>query len=307
MIDVKRLRVLRELAARGTVIAVADALDYSPSAVSQQLATLEREVGVPLFRRSGRTLELTAAARFLAGEADELLGHIERIESAMRRSQDEVSGSIRVATFQTAMLALLPQTLSRLRTEYPSLRVDVVQYEPESGLFETWVRGFDLVIAEHYPAHAPVQFAGLDREPLTRDRIELALPPVGVNPAFDNVAALADAAELPWVMEPRPAASRHWAEQLCRTAGFEPDVRFETADMQAHLRLVESGNAAALLPGLIHVDADPRLRLIGLPDDPHRTIFSAARISGAEHPGIAAMRSILAEESASSPARRPSA
>lgn len=300
MIDVKRLRVLRELSARGTVIAVADALDYSPSAVSQQLAALEREVGVPLFRRDGRTLALTAAARFLAEEADELLGHIERIESAMRSNQNEVSGSIRVATFQTAMLALLPQTLSRLRTEYPGLRVDVVQYEPEAGLFETWVRGFDLVIAEHYPAHAPIQFTGLDRQPLTHDRIELALPPRGVNPEFDDVAALIDAAALPWVMEPRPAASRHWAEQLCRTVGFEPDVRFETADLQAHLRLVESGNAAALLPGLIQIGAEPRMRLIGLPDDPHRTIFSAARISSAAHPGITAVRSILTEESAPS-------
>lgn len=306
MIDVKRLRTLRELAARGTVIAVADALDYSPSAVSQQLATLEREVGVPLFRRSGRTLELTAAARFLAAEADEVLGLLERIESAMRRNQDEVSGSVRVATFQTAMLALLPQTLSRLRTEYPGLRVDVVQHEPEAGLFETWARGFDLVIAEHYPDHAPIQFTGLDREPLTRDRIDLAVPTRGINPEFDDVAALPDAAALPWVMEPRPAASRHWTEQLCRTAGFEPDVRFETADLQAHLRLVESGNAAALLPGLIHADADPRVRLIGLPGDPHRTVFSAARLSSARHPGITALRSILAEESVSAPARRPS-
>lgn len=292
MLDVKRLRVLRELASRGTVIAVADALDYSPSAVSQQLATLEREVGVPLFRRSGRTLELTAAARFLADEADELLGHIERIESAMRRTHDEVTGSVRVATFQTAMLAVLPQALSRLRSEYPGLRVDVVQHEPESGLFETWAREFDLVIAEHYPEHSPKQFAGLDREPLTRDRIHLALPASSVNPEFDDVATLADTATLPWVMEPHPAASRHWAEHACRTAGFEPDVRFESADLQAHVRLVESGNAAALLPGLTQID-DPRVRLLRLPHDPHRTIFTAARISSQSHPGIVAVRSIL--------------
>lgn len=298
MLDVKRLRLLRELAARGTVVAVAEALNYSPSAVSQQLATLEREAGVPLFRRSGRSLQLTTAARLLADEAEELLNHIERIESALRRAQGEVTGRIRVATFQTAMLALLPQTLGRLRAEYPELRVDVVQHEPEAGLYETWVRGFDLVIAEHYPDHATVQFAGLDHAPLLADRIQLALPRLGVHDDFDRVTSLADTAGLPWVMEPRPAASRHWAEQRCRAAGFEPDIRFESADLQAHARLVGSGNAVALLPGLIHLGGRHDLRLVELPGRPHRTIFTAARASSGANPALSVLRAVLTEETA---------
>ncbi|NMO05196.1 LysR family transcriptional regulator [Gordonia sp. TBRC 11910] len=298
MLDVKRLRLLRELASRGTVVAVAEALNYSPSAVSQQLSTLEKEVGVPLFRRSGRNLELTATAQFLADEADDLLNHIERIESQMRLSHGVVSGTVRVAAFQTAMLALLPQVLGRLRAEHPSLRIDVVQHEPETAHFETWARGFDLVIAEQYPGHATVQFSGLDREPLTQDRIQLGLPRHTGDPMFDDVATLADAAALPWVMEPRRAASRHWAEQRCRTAGFEPDVRFETADMQAHVRLIESGNAVGLLPGLVHVGKRPDLRLVDLAEDPRRTVFTAARVSSGSNPAISLLRTMLGVEAA---------
>ncbi|KUF07852.1 LysR family transcriptional regulator [Leucobacter sp. G161] len=298
MLEMKRLRLLWELSARGTVVQVAEALNYSPSAVSQQLALLEKEVGTPLLRRVGRTLELTAAAEALVAETEELLAGLERAETAAHRVRGEVAGRVRVAVFQTAVLAFMPQALRRLRTEYPNLRVEMVQHEPETALHETRVRGFDLVVAEQYPGHATAQFDGLDHAPLTYDSIQLALPRVGAGDAeFDLVESLADAAGLPWVMEPRGAASRHWAEQACRSAGFEPDVRYETADLQAHVRLIESGNAVALLPGLVR--AESRLRMVDLPGDPQRSIFTAARISNAEAPAVLAVRETLAIEAAS--------
>ena len=298
MLEMKRLRLLWELDARGTVVRVAEALNYTPSAVSQQLALLEREVGTPLLRRVGRTLELTAAADALVAETEELLAGLERAETAAHRVRGEVAGSVRVAAFQTAVLAIMPQALRRLRTDYPNLRVEMVQHEPETALHETRVRGFDLVVAEQYPGHATAQFAGLDHAPLTYDAIQLALPRLGAGDAdFDLVTSLEGAAALPWVMEPRGAASRHWAEQACRTAGFEPDVRYETADLQAHVRLIESGNAVALLPGLVR--AESRLRMVDLPSDPHRTIFTASRLSNAESPAVLAVRESLAIEAAS--------
>lgn len=297
MLEVKRLRLLWELSARGTVAAVAEALNYSPSAVSQQLALLEREAGVPLLRKVGRTLELTAAAEALVAETEELLAGLERAEALLHRGHSEVTGTMRVAAFQTVLLAILPQTLRRMRREHPRLRIEVVQVEPEAALHETWARGFDFVIAEQYPGHATAHFAGLDREPLTSDRIRLALPPAGTAAsAFDRVANLAAAEKLPWVMEPHGAASRHWAEQACRSAGFEPDVRFETADLQAHVRLIESGNAVALLPGLMQVGADHRLRFLDLEGGPRRTLFTAARASSSGHPAFEALRRVLQEE-----------
>lgn len=299
MLEMKRLRLLWELSARGTVAAVAEALNYSPSAVSQQLALLEREAGVPLLRKVGRTLELTAAAEALVVETEHLLAGLERAESELHRRLPEVSGTVRVAVFQTALLAMLPQTLRRLRAEHPGLRVEMVQHEPEAALHETWARGFDLVVAEQYPGHAAAHFTGLDRVPLTTDPIRLALPPHGeADEAFDGVTSLRQASELPWVMEPHGAASRHWAEQACRSAGFEPDVRYETADLQAHVRLIESGNAVALLPGLVHIGASHRMRLVELPSAPRRTVFTAARAASIEHPALVAVRTALQQEAA---------
>ncbi|MBL3699978.1 LysR family transcriptional regulator [Leucobacter luti] len=299
MLEMKRLRLLWELSARGTVARVAEALNYSPSAVSQQLALLEREVGTPLFRRVGRTLELTAAAEALVAETGDLLAGLERAEIAVQLAQGEVAGTVRVAVFQTVVLAFLPSVLRRLRDEHPRLRIEMVQHEPETALQETRVRGFDLVVAEQYPGHATAQFPGLDREHLARDSIALGLPAPGTADAeFDAVDRLEAAATLPWVMEPHGAASRHWAEQACRSAGFEPDVRYETADLQSHVRLIESGNAVALLPGLMSAGERSRMRLVGLAGDPHRSIFTAARISNAGHPAVRAVRDALGAEAA---------
>ncbi len=293
MLDMKRLRLLWELRARGTVAAVAEALSYSPSAVSQQLALLEREAGVALLRKNGRTLEFTPAGTALAAEAEGLLAGLERAEAALHRVRQEVSGTVRVAAFQTAMLAFLPEALSWLREHHSALRIEVVQVEPGAALRETWARGFDLVVAEQYPGHSAPHFDGLDRVALASDPIRLGLPPAGVgDPRFDAAYELADLAQLPWVMEPHGAATRHWAEQTCRSAGFEPDVRFETADLQAHLRLIESGNAAALLPGLVPTQAG-KLRFVDLPGRPHRTVFTAARAASGDNPGVAAVRRAL--------------
>jgi DNA-binding transcriptional LysR family regulator len=189
----------------------------------------------------------------------------------------------------------MPVALRTLRERHPHLRVEMVQHEPETALHETWARDFDVVVAEQYPHHAAPHYAGLDREPLTSDAIRLAVPPEGAVEEFDDVRRLADAAALPWVMEPHGAASRHWAEQACRSAGFEPDVRYETADLQAHVALVESGNAVALLPDLVWVGRTASARLVDLPGAPHRTVFTSIRSSGAAHPVMLAVRAVLEE------------
>ncbi|MFD1210541.1 LysR family transcriptional regulator [Arthrobacter sp. GCM10027362] len=300
MLDLHRLRLLRELSIRGTIAEVAAALSYSPSSVSQQLSLLEREAGVELLRKSGRRLQLTPQAQALAAHTGELLESLERAEAALAAAQPVVSGTVRLAVFQTAALALMPNMLRSMRESHPHVRVELVQHEPETALHETWARNFDLVVAEQYPGHAAPHHAGLDREPLTRDEIRLAVPAdlADAPEAFRTVRSLQDAAGLPWVMEPHGAASRHWAEQACRSAGFEPDVRFETPDLQAHVRLVESGNAVALLPQLVWAHRQQAARLLDLPSRPQRTIFTAMRRSSSRHPAIAAVRQALAAEAA---------
>jgi DNA-binding transcriptional LysR family regulator len=290
VLDVRRLRLLREVELRGTLSAVAEALHQSPSSVSQQIAQLEREVGTPLLERTGRGVRLTPHAELLSARTAAILDELEQAETELAVAEHEVVGTVDIAVFQSAALALMPRTLSLLAQRHPRLRVTMTQHEPETALRGTWAREFDLVVAEEYPGHAAPHHPGLDRLPLTTDAIRLA-----VAAADTSTRSLADARQAPWVMEPHGAASRHFAEQACRVAGFEPDVRFSTADLQTHLALVRSGNAVALVPALMLLGGDPGLRLVDVPGTPQRSIFTAARATTAERPAIAACRAVLAE------------
>ena len=292
MLDLRRLRLLREVKLRGTLAEVAEALNYSPSAVSQQLALLEKEVGVPLLRKSGRRVTLTPQAEILVAHTSTVLEVLEQAEAEVTTSLERPAGLVRLAVFQSAALALLPDALTLVRSEYPEMRLEVTQQEPEAALHATWTRDFDLVIAEQYPGHAAPRHPELDRVDLTTDPIRIGVSATLV--AEHNIKNLADTANLPWVMEPRGTASRHWAEQACRQAGFEPDVQFETADIQAHIRLVESGNAVALLTGLAWVGRPVTVELIDLPGNPRRTVFTAARRASAKSPAIVVCRDVLA-------------
>jgi len=292
MLDVRRLILLRELSIRGTIAAVADAMLLSPSAVSQQLSQLEKEAGAQLTRKAGRRLRLTPQGELLVASAGEVLDTLERAEAALRTSHTTVRGTVRVAVFQSAALALMPTALTMMTRQHPDVRVEMVQREPEQALHETWARDFDLVIAEQYPAHSTPWLPGLHRRELTTDAIHLALP--ATDAALWPVGTLAEAGRLPWVMEPRGTASRHFAEQLCRSAGFEPDVRYETADLQAQIRLIESGNAVGLMPDLVWTGRSTSCRLERLPGNPRRTIFTAQREAGLEAPALRAFRTMLA-------------
>jgi DNA-binding transcriptional LysR family regulator len=284
MLDLKRLRLLRELKFRGTIAAVAESLSYSPSSVSQQLSVLEEEAGVVLLVKSGRRVRLTAEAELIIEHTHALLERMEQLESDLAGASLSTSGTVRMAVFQSAALGIVPQALTLLAAAYPSLRLEITQREPESAIAAVWAREFDLVIAEQYPGHVAPMMAELDREPLCADMIRLASP---------VVSTLPDASELAWVMEPRGTASRHWAEQTCRAAGFEPDVRFETADLQAHIRLVESGHAVALLPDLVWGGRAPSVAVHSLQSVPRRTVFTSARRSSSTSAAIGACRGIL--------------
>ncbi|MCC3272358.1 LysR substrate-binding domain-containing protein [Arthrobacter zhangbolii] len=291
MLDIRRLRLLRELKVRGTLASVATALNFSPSSVSQQLALLEKEVGVELLRKTGRRVTLTPQAEILVDHAAQILDSMERAEADLAESLTTVTGTVRLAVFQSAALALVPDALTILGRDYPEVRIEMTQREPETALYETWARDFDLVIAEQYPGHAAPRYPGLDRMQLTTDAIQLAVPEDRLGGA--DIRSIADTASCAWVMEPRGAASRHWAEQACRQAGFEPDVRYETADLQAQIRLIESGNAVGLMPELVWTGRTPTVRLLDLPGMPRRTIFTSVREAGSRRPAIRACREVL--------------
>lgn len=300
MLDVNRLRMLVELSRRGTLSAVADALSYSKASVSQQLSALEREVGVPLLRRVGRGVQFTPQGNVLVTEAIGILDQLEHAEVAVAESLTEVTGTVHIAVFQSAAHSLLPSSLEALKSEHPALRVEVTECDPETGLVGVSSRDFDLILAEQYPGRTRPIHADLDRVVLAHDAIALARRPDGPSQGEASDATPSDAAalwatkDLPWVLEPAGTASRAWAEQLCRTAGFEPDVRFEVADLTAHVRLIHAGLAVGLLPELVWAGDAPSVHLESLPGSPRREIFSSARRVSAAAPSIRAVRRALA-------------
>ena len=291
MLDVRRLRLLRELALRGTLAEVAAALHQSPSSVSQQLALLEREVGATLLRKVGRRVELTPAALVLVEHTTQVLQQLEDAEAAVAAVGGEAAGTVRVAAFQSAAVAFMPQLLADLAQRHPRVRVTMSQRLPEEALQDIRARELDLVIAVEYPGYASPSYAELDRMPLTSDALRLAVPTTG---PWAGAETLADVAEAPWAMEPRPAASRVWTEQTCRAAGFEPEVRYESDDLEVHAALVESGHAVAVLPGLMVLRRPPSVRMVDLSGSPRRSVFTVTRTAIAGSPAVVACRDALA-------------
>jgi DNA-binding transcriptional LysR family regulator len=302
MFDLHRLRLLRELKHRGTLASVARALSYSPSSISQQLSQLETEVGVQLLEPLGRRVRLTHQAEILIAHTEAVLERLEQAEADIAASLTGVTGTLRIASFQTAALALVPAALTLLRDTHPGLRVHLTQSEPERALPALLARDFDLVIAEEYPGYPNARPAELEQEQLCEDALRLALPtapgapetPGRADPA-DTREALRALAGHPWVMEPPGTPAGLWAMALCRNAGFEPDVRFESSDLLLHLRLVELGHAAALLPDLVWGGRPPTVDLRPLPaGQGARTVVTVVRRGRGQHPAIRACRRALA-------------
>jgi DNA-binding transcriptional LysR family regulator len=287
MLDLRRLRLLRELARRGTITAVAEALSYSPSAVSQQLAALEKEAGVRLLEPAGRRVRLTPQGDLLVARTQVLLEEMERAEAELAQSLNETVGTLRVAAFQTAVLALLPHALSQLARQHSSLRVEVTELEPEVALPALAAGEFDLVLGEEYPGQPLPRPRETERHDLLTDELRL------ITPAGWSERSLPSLASRPFVMEPVGTTAREWATAACRQAGFEPDVRYTSTDLQIHLRLAESGLAAALLPDLSGAGDRQDVLTHRLQGRPRRQIFSTVRRGAARHPKVQAFTTAL--------------
>ncbi|MGW4207682.1 LysR family transcriptional regulator [Lentzea sp. NPDC004789] len=285
MFDLHRLRLLRELSRRGTLAAVAQALSYSPSSVSQQLSLLETEVGVPLLEPVGRRVRLTPQAEILVRHTEEVLARLEQAESEVAASLHEITGTLRVATFQTAALALIPATLARMRDEHPSLRIEFGVLDPAEALSALNARDFDLVFVEEWPDQPEARFSGLEYREVCRDPIRLAVP---------RGLPAAEIESCPWIMEPEGFPQRTFNVNWCRHNGFEPDVRFSSTDVLVKLRFVERGLAVALLPDLVWYDREVTVDLHELPAPQSRLLFTAARAGRGQHPAVRAFRETLA-------------
>jgi DNA-binding transcriptional LysR family regulator len=291
MLDPRRLAVLREFAARGTIAGAADALAFTPSAVSQQLAQLQREAGVALFRKVGRRLELTDAGTTLVARADELLARMEQIDAELAAQAQDVSGSVRVGAFQTAASAIVIPALDRIAERHPRLRVELVEAEAEESLPVLVRGGLDVAIAEEYE-HAPrPRLPQLHREYLAPDEMVLALPRGHAAARGDGPVSLASLHATGWVAARADTAFGDMFVRVCRSVGgFEPEILHHVSDMQLLLEVVASGRAAALVPVLGKPERDDRVAVRRIAEGRFsRALFVAVRESDRARPTTAAV------------------
>ncbi len=298
MLDPRRLAVLRAFAAEGTVAAAAGALGYTPSAVSQQLSTLQAEVGVSLFRHVGRRLELTDEGHTLVRRAGELLAHVEEVEAELAARAGTVHGTVRVAAFQTASLALVVPAEERLAETHPELRVRLVDAEAEASLPDLERGRVDVVVAEEYE-HAPrPRSPALHREYLEPDEMLLALPHGHEAARGEGDVELAALADSPWVTAGEDTAYSDMLVRICRTAGgFEPDIRHRASDMQVMLALVARGRAVAMVPALGQPETDGGVAVRRIAEKRFtRDVFAAVRAADRERPATGAVVEALREK-----------
>jgi DNA-binding transcriptional LysR family regulator len=292
MLDLRRLRLLHELHGRGTIAAVADALHFTPSAVSQQLAVLERECGLPLLERAGRGVRLTDAALVLVGHAGALLERAALAEADLAAATGAVAGRGRLAAFQSVALLLAIPALSLLSREAPGLRCELVEAEPEMSLPALALGDLDLVLAdewEHQPRAWP---AGVDRHDLHDDPVRVVLP--HQHPAARRRGLAVSLSELAGEVWTTGHRGSGWDEMIVRTCrqlgGFDPDIRHRSNDAVLSLALVAEGLAVTLLPDFVGPANHPGVVVRSLAEGPvHRAIFAATRSADASRPSVQAL------------------
>ncbi|MCC9308476.1 LysR family transcriptional regulator [Kitasatospora sp. RB6PN24] len=278
-LDPRRLRVLHAVAVRGGVVDAARLLHLTPSAVSQQLAQLEREVGQPLVDRSRRRAGLTPAGQLLAARAERIEQELAEARRELAQASGRVTGPVVIAGFSSAICHLLVPALRRLTDEQPELEPRVVELEGPAALRELRTGGLDLVVTE-YDVGGPgttAAPAGLSAAPVADDEYRVVLP-ADWSPAPGSVK---DLANRPWVAGPPGSACGRALERICAEYGFSPRRVHTAVEFPTVLALVAAGLGAAIVPTLALGGARADfVELPALPVAGHRRIAALRRSSG---------------------------
>jgi DNA-binding transcriptional LysR family regulator len=297
MLDLRRLRVLREVGRHRSLTAAADALAYSPSAVSQQIAALEREVGVGLVDRNARGASLTDAGRALVRHTDEILGRLAAAREELQAIVGVEAGRLRLAAFSTAGAVLVPRAVVAFRNRHPGIEATLVELDPEEAVSELRAREIDLALVYEFPVVPGPPLEGLDHVHLLDDRLNIALPE-GHRLAAHRRVRLADLADEPWVQGVHRGPTVAVLPAACRAAGFEPRIVFRSDDHMAVQGFVAAGLGVAVVPQLTVPTARPDIVIRPLEvegDLLTRRVGIAMPSAAYRPPAVAAMVAILEE------------
>jgi DNA-binding transcriptional LysR family regulator len=293
MLDVRKLLLLRELARRDTIAAVAEALCYTPSAVSQQLAALERDAGVPLLQRTGRRVSFTPAGAALAGQTEEILALLERAAAGLAAARTGLAGPLRIGAFPTAMRTILPAALVALGRDHPGLELMVTELDPAAVPDALRSGALDVALVHEYEFVPAPRDPALDTEPLLEEAIYLASagpPPMAGEEAAGEEAPGEDPVgrhrDSPWIMASPGTLCHTMAVRACQAAGFTPRIRHHADDFVTVLALVAAGQGVALVPQLGAIGPPPGVVLTELPA--RRRTRIAYRNGTRHHPPVSA-------------------
>lgn len=315
MLNVNRLRILREVAQRGSFSAAAEALAYTQSAVSQQIAALEAETGMTLLERRPRGIGLTAAGQTLMGHAEGILAGVEAAEDALDAIAGLRGGRLRMASFPTAGATLMPLAVATFRERYPAVELTLAEGEPEE--IGPRLRAGELDLALLFEFEEPAGEPGRSDEPgrsnsgrnararaqlrrvhLLEDPMYLALPHEH-RLAKRGRLRLEDLSGEAWVQTSKESPCARHVVRSCHAAGFEPNVAFESDDYQTVQGLVAAGVGVALIPelALSVVREDVVVRALS-PKSPMRQVIAATAAGARLLPAAPAMLAVLEEVAA---------
>jgi DNA-binding transcriptional LysR family regulator len=297
MLDVRRLRVLREVAARGTLAAAAQALAYTPSAVSQQISMLEREAGVALLERAGRGVRLTDAARRLVDHAEAVLARLEQAEADLAAADGTVRGTVAMGVFPTAARALAPAAVAALRAAHPDLRLVLHELEPHQSLPMLRLGELDVAVVHEYDLLPGRAERGITLTALLDDPVSVVLP--AGHPADHPQVRLADLRGERWIGGHPDTSCYAIVLRACALAGYRPEVDFHSNDFTVILALVEAGLGVALVPELALHGVTTAAAVRPVAEMPlSRRISAAARRGSTGHPAVLATVDALAAAAA---------
>jgi DNA-binding transcriptional LysR family regulator len=279
MLDVRRMRVLREVAARGSFSAAAEALSFTQSAVSQHVAALEREAGTQLVERRRRGVRLTEAGRVLVGHADAILARIDCAEEELAALAGLRGGRLRLVSFQSGGATLAPRAVAAFHERHPQVELSMLEAEPDEAGERLRSGEVDLALVYDHESTPGLLAPDLQLTHLLDDRYDAILP-TGHALAGRARLSLSDLSGDPWVASTSVCGCRQITESVCRDAGFEPRVAFEADETQAAQALVAAGVGVTMLPQLALTTLHPGVVARRLSNPPVRRIW-AARLEGA--------------------------
>ncbi|MFI6477720.1 LysR family transcriptional regulator [Nonomuraea sp. NPDC050663] len=275
-IDPRRLRVLHEVARRGGVMRAAEALHLTPSAVSQQLAQLEREVGLALIDRSQRTVSLTPAGRVLAGYAERVEEELAEARQELTRFTERLAGPVSIAAFNTAIKHVLVPAMRTLATEHPKIIPLIHEIEGASALQELRLGAVDVLITEQDMSLPALSQPSLASRTIHIDEYRIVTPPSWTD-SFHSVEQLA---EVPWVAGGPSQACGQALERLAAHHRFVPRRVHVITEFAPVLALVAAGHGVAIVPSLALLDVpEGEVRVSSIADVGARRLDVVTRVS----------------------------